>query len=223
MNDEMKVRIWDLPVRLFHWTLVVLVSISLYTGIKGGFTEMDFHMLSGYSILTLIGFRITWGFLGSKHARFSEFVTLRNVIPYARKIMHRSVDETLGHNPLGALSIIAMLLVLGVQAITGLFANDDIMLEGPLTHLVSDEVSNRLTGVHHLNAKLIYLLVGLPLTAIAFYELYRGERLILPMLTGKKRTVTPAHEQPRVLREIVTALILLAITAGGVYYLVKYV
>lgn len=222
----MKQRVWDLPLRLFHWTLVILVAVSLYTGITGGFKEMDYHMLSGYAILALILFRIVWGFVGSHHARFHNFFRPGQLVTYSRQVLDRPGIKTIGHNPLGALSIFALILSLGVQAGTGLFANDDIFLEGPLVHLVGDEWSDQLTTIHHFNAKVLYGLIGLHLTAILLYELYKGQRLLLPMITGRKeieegQEVTATAANP--VREILTSVILISICGGSVYYLINHV
>ncbi len=221
MNDKNKVLIWDLPIRLFHWSLAILVTVSIYTGLTGGFQEMEYHMLSGYCILALILFRVGWGLFGSFHARFSSFVSLRKILPYARHILQRDKPSA-GHNPLGALSIIAMLTVLLIQAGTGLFSDDDIMTEGPLTHLVSDDLGNQLTKVHHLNAWLLYGLVGLHLAAITFYELYRRDRLLLPMITGRKTLAESGTEtRPIGAYNLAKAVLLAAICSGLVYYLVN--
>jgi cytochrome b len=218
-----KQRVWDLPLRLFHWSLAVLVAFSLYTGINGGFKEMDYHMMSGYGILTLVIFRVIWGLIGSTHSRFRSFINLSGLIPYTRRLRHRDrATSTVGHNPLGALSIFAMLLVLGTQATTGLFANDDIFLEGPLVHLVDDATSDRLTTVHHFCAKVLYVLIGLHLTAIVFHEFYQSDRLILPMITGYKKGPSTSADKPSFIRESVTASVLLAACAGFVYWLIKY-
>ncbi len=218
-----KQRVWDLPLRLFHWSLVLLVTLSLYTGINGGFKEMDYHMLSGYGILTLVIFRVIWGFVGSTHSRFRSFIKLSELIPYTRQILSRDQSDITGHNPLGALSVVAMLLVLGTQATTGLFANDDIFLEGPLVHLVEDATSDRLTTIHHFCAKALYVLIGLHLAAIAFHELYQKDRLVLPMISGYKKGLSTSADKPSSIRESVTASILLAACAGFVYWLINYV
>ena len=116
--SEKPYRVWDLPVRLFHWCLVILIAISIYTGENGGFNEMDYHMLSGYAVLALILFRIIWGFVGSRHARFSDFVRPTKVAAYTRSLFNREKDETNpGHNPLGGLSVVAILLVLLIQGL----------------------------------------------------------------------------------------------------------
>lgn len=215
-----KGRIWDLPVRLFHLVLIILVSISIYTGLTGGFKEMDYHMLSGYGILGLVIFRVFWGFSGSHHARFINFISIRKLVPYARTLLDRDSPAAKGHNPLGGLSVIAMLISLLVQATTGLFANDDIMLEGPLVHLVSDDTSNLMTEIHEINIVVLYVLLGLHLFAIGFYEIYKRERLILSMITGKKSVPEETGANPG--REMVTAVILIGLTAGLVYWIVNY-
>lgn len=218
-SEKDSVRVWDLPLRLFHWLLVILVSVSIYTGLSGGFKEMDYHMLSGYCILGLVIFRLAWGFFGSVHSRFSSFIKPAEILPYLKSLIRGEHRPSIGHNPLGALSVLAMLLVLGIQATTGLFANDDIMLEGPLTHLVSDETSDELTGVHHLNAWLLFILIGLHILAIVFYEVVKKERLILPMITGKKSSTT-GDPVVNPVKEISVAIVLGLIAGGLTYYIV---
>jgi cytochrome b len=216
-------RVWDLPLRLFHWSLALLVAFSLYTGINGGFKEMDYHMMSGYGILTLVIFRVIWGLIGSTHSRFRSFTNLSELIPYTRRLLNRDQTCIAGHNPLGTLSIVAMLVALTAQATTGLFANDDIFLEGPLVHLVDDATSDRLTTVHHLCAKALYVLIGLHLTAITFHELYQKDRLILPMISGHKKVLSTSADKPSFIRESVNGSILLTACAGFVYWLINYV
>ena len=123
----MPIKVWDLPIRVFHWSLVITLCVSAYTGLTGGFTEMDIHMQSGMVALALVAFRIGWGVLGSHYARFTQFVRG----PRAVLQSIRAPVDAPGH-PLGALSIIALLVSLLVQISTGLFANDDIFTEGPL-------------------------------------------------------------------------------------------
>ena len=217
-----KQRVWDLPLRLFHWSLALLVGFSLYTGINGGFREMDYHMISGYAILTLVIFRVIWGIIGSTHSKFRSFINLSQLVPYTKRLLNRDKTDTVGHNPLGALSIVAMLLVLGTQATTGLFANDDIFLEGPLVHLVDDATSNRLTTAHHFCAKALYVLIGMHLVAIIFHEFYQRDRLVLPMISGYKKGLPVSADKPSLVREFVSASILLAACAGFTYWLIKY-
>lgn len=210
--------VWDWSTRLFHWALVILVSISMYTGFVGGFEEMDWHMLSGYGILALILFRIVWGIVGSRNARFASFVRGPGpVIDYVRNL--RSSPPGVGHSPLAALSVVTILLSLLLQATTGLFANDDIFLEGPLTHLVSDDTSDFLTYVHDVNRWVLVGLIALHIMAIVFYQLIRRENLVMPMITGWKKGVDAPPAQNRWLTAVVTA----AVVGGFVYVLVEYV
>jgi cytochrome b len=207
--------VWDLPTRVFHWSLVVLVVLSFVTGRMGG-TAMQYHEWGGAAILVLILFRVLWGVWGGTPSRFSSFVRgPRKVFAYARSLLGKSHERYLGHNPMGAWSIIAMLAVLLVQAVTGLFANDDILTEGPLYHLVSKTTSDWLTRIHHFNQNLLMALVALHLAAILYYWIAKRENLILPMITGRKRwpeTVDMVPGNP------VKAVVLVAMLTGIVYW-----
>lgn len=211
--------VWDLPTRLFHWSLFILVCVSLYTGFTGGFTVMDYHMLSGYSILTLVAFRVAWGFVGSRNSRFTTFIKGPSQVVAHLKEWRRPANQV-GHNPLGGLSVVALLIVLAVQAATGLFANDDILTEGPLVHLVSDDTSDALTEIHEANLWLLITLVVLHLAAIAYHRLVKKDNLVLPMITGWKGV---GQDVPPERNNVLLAGLLLGMAAGAVYYLVNYV
>lgn len=218
-----RILVWDLPLRLFHWLLVLLVFVSVVSARIGG-NAMQVHMLSGYTILALVLFRVLWGFLGSTHARFVSFVRgPAAVISYLRGLTRQDAGRHLGHNPAGAWSVILMLAALLTQAATGLFANDDIATEGPLAKLVSKALSDRITGVHHLNIKLLYVLIGLHLSAVAYYFIYKRENLVKPMLTGFKHAVTGAGDGAQNQGKLWLAAVLLAACAGSVYLLLKSV
>jgi cytochrome b len=228
-NDQ-SLYVWDLPTRIFHWLLALLVGTSFYTGLTGGFDIMDYHMLSGYGILTLVIFRCIWGFAGNEYARFRQFLAgPRRVVSYIKAKLGRPSEPLLttpivGHNPLGGWSVMAMLGALLTQAGTGLFANDDIFTEGPLVHLISERLSGQLTGIHATMAWIIGGLVLLHLAAIAFYQLRYAENLWLPMIKGRHHL--PKTEQVELLDAAnpwIRGLLLLAITAAGVFYLVEYV
>ncbi len=213
------IRIWDLPTRLFHWVLVLLVVFSVVSAKVGG-NWLDWHMRSGYCILALVLFRIMWGFAGSHHARFVNFVRPPSaIVAYLRGMRDGSAVAQAGHNPLGALSVVAVLLVLLLQASTGLFANDSIASEGPLARLVSSGTSDLLTRVHKINQYVIFVLIGLHLAAIAYYYFARRENLVVPMFTGDKSdaTLVPAIDDTKVR---VRAAILLAIAAALAGYVV---
>jgi cytochrome b len=181
-----RVLVWDLPTRLFHWLLVILVVTSFVTGNIGG-NAMQYHEWSGFTILTLLLFRLVWGFVGSRESRFMTF--LRGpaaVVRYIATLRNPDLPHYLGHNPLGGWSIIAMLFTLLVQAGTGLFANDDIATQGPLYRWVSKSSSDWLTRIHKLNQEVIIALVLIHVLAVLFYFLYKRENLVKPMISGVK-------------------------------------
>ncbi len=172
-------RLWDLPTRLFHWLLALAIVAAIVSGQLGG-NLIVWHGRIGILIVGLIAFRLAWGVLGSTHARFARFFPT----PARARAFLRGEWRQPGHNPLGALSILAMLGLIGFQAVTGLFANDDIAFHGPLHALVDRDVSNRLSGLHHLAANGLYGLVALHLGAIAYYARIKKNDLIKPMITG---------------------------------------
>lgn len=184
-----RIQLWDWPVRVFHWSLLAAVSTAIVTGKLGG-SWMDWHGVAGQVILGLVVFRIVWGFLGSTYARFATFVpTPARVLAYLKGQWHG-----VGHNPLGALSVLALLGLLGVQATTGLFSNDDIAFTGPLAGFVEEELSLSLTAWHHRLVNVLFGLLGLHLAAILFYVHIKKDNLLKPMVTGTKDVpvTTPA-------------------------------
>ena len=214
-------RVWDIPVRVFHWLLVALVVVSFTTAQIGG-NAMRIHELSGFSILTLVLFRVLWGIFGGTYARFSNFVRHpRQAIEYAKSLRQGRSTFYAGHNPLGAWMIVALLLCLLVQTGTGLFANDDVMTEGPLFDWVSKRTSDMLSRIHELNFYLLLALIAVHVAAVLYYLWGKRENLILPLLTGRKQlrgaqSVPESRGGPLWL-----ALLLLAVCAAGVYLLVR--
>lgn len=191
------VRVWDVPVRLFHWLLVLLIIVMFVTGKLGG-NWLEWHKRAGFSVLGLITFRILWGFIGSHHARFVNFLRgPEAVLAYIKCATRKDSPHHVGHNPLGALSVVTMLGVLLLQALMGLFANDDLMLEGPFAHLVSKAVSDQMTTLHKLNSTLILILIGVHLAAVAFAFFYKKENLVKAMVTGDKMLPASAATAPR--------------------------
>lgn len=173
--------VWDLPTRIFHWALVVCV-VGSFVSVKIGGNAMVWHGRFGVTVVGLLAFRLAWGFVGSTYARFSHFVRG----PAAIKAYLRGQWQGEGHNPLGALSVLAMLGTLLLLVATGLFANDDIAFEGPLYALVGKDFSDRVAGIHRLIEPLTVLLVLAHLGAIFYYVRFRKETLIMPMITGRK-------------------------------------
>jgi cytochrome b len=179
-SNRATTRVWDLPTRLFHWLFAAAVIGAIVT-VKVGGTWMDWHPIFGVTALVLLIFRVIWGFTGSRYARFSSFVKgPRTVWHYLRDPEERSPP---GHSPLGGLSVVALLLVVAVQAGTGLFATDDILTSGPLNQFVSSDTAALLTSIHKWNENVLFGLIGLHLVAIAIYAL-RGKQLVPPMITG---------------------------------------
>jgi cytochrome b len=184
-----RVRVWDLPTRLSHWTTVILFGVCWWTAETD---DMRWHRLAGYGVLGAVLFRLAWGFWGGQTARFGDFVrgpaaTWR----YVRKLFGRRGDATpppLGHNPLGAVSIIVMLALLLAQAALGLFAvNVDGFDSGPFSRWVSFDTGRRFAHWHAADFDLLLLMIGVHLTAIAFYRLVRKESLVPAMIHGFKR------------------------------------
>lgn len=192
MSDDLphgvtREKIWDPGLRLFHWTLAVCVSASMLLGHFGP-NVMTLHFYFGYAVIGLVGFRILWGLVGPGPARFSHFtygpVTTTR---YMSRLGKREPSYWPGHNPLGALSVYALLGALIVQVGTGLFSDpDDYVNVGPLADMVERESRRTATWLHHRMAWGVLALIGLHLSAIAFYRRYKGEDLIMPMITGWK-------------------------------------
>ncbi|HEY0844980.1 MAG TPA: cytochrome b/b6 domain-containing protein [Noviherbaspirillum sp.] len=218
-----RVRVWDLPLRLFHWLLAVLVIGSLVTGLFGaelGLRAAEWHKLFGYAVLVLLLFRLLWGFVGGTYARFGSFVRgPRAVAAYLGELTGRRAPRPMvGHNPLGGWSTLAMLLCLSVQAGTGLFlADEDLGLEGPLSKYVSGVVADRLGTVHETNFMVLLFLIGLHLAAIAFYRLAKGQNLVKPMITGFKELPSTPDGDGASGGSVMLALILLLCSAGAVW------
>jgi cytochrome b len=219
-NDRpVKIAVWDLPTRLFHWLLVVLVAVSFTTAKIGG-NAMQYHEWSGFAILILLVFRIIWGFVGSRKSRFNDFVKGPAAVwRYATALLRGDRERYMGHNPMGGWSVLALLLALVIQVATGLFANDDIITEGPLYLWVSKPVSDWLTHVHRLNRFLIVLLVVTHVSAVLFYLWGKRENLIKPMITGTK--LWRDGDTPPPVAPIWLAAVIIAVT-GFLLYLIIY-
>ncbi len=187
-----KVRVWDLPTRVFHWALVACVIGSITTAQIGG-QAMVWHFRCGYTILTLLLFRIIWGVVGGRWSRFASFVySPKTVLRYLRG--QGRPEHSIGHNPLGAGSVFALLFILLAQVGSGLISDDEIATTGPLAKFVSNSLVSTATYYHKNPGKLILLgLIVLHISAIAFYFFKRGENLVRPMIQGDKETATPVQ------------------------------
>lgn len=187
------VRIWDLPTRIFHWVLAASVVALVVTAKIGG-NAMEWHLRLGHGVLALLVFRIVWGLIGGRWSRFTAFVySPMRVLRYVRGTPHP--QDSIGHSPLGALSVFALLAVLVAQVSTGLLSDDEIAFAGPLTRFVSNAWVGQATWYHkEVGQYLVFGLVGLHVLAILFYTLARKQRLVGPMLHGDK--VLPALVAP---------------------------
>ena len=220
------IRVWDLPIRLFHWLLVVCIAGSFVT-INLGDEFIQWHAYFGYSILTLLIFRIVWGFVGSTHARFTSFLpTKKAIFDY----LSGSSTRVLGHNPIGAISVFALIFVLCVQVLTGLFVDDEVSFQGPLAKYVSGSISSFLSEIHEGNQVVIYTLIAIHIAAIWYYKKFKGENLIKPMISGDKE-IDPSEEAQYLPADLGRdskdgvlqrgfALILLSVIAVAVGYLI---
>lgn len=211
-----RLRVWDLPTRLFHWLLAAVVLGSFVSAKLGG-AYMVWHERLGCAALALLAFRLIWGVVGGRYARFTQFVRG----PATVRAYLRGQWQGLGHNPLGALSVLALLAALGFQAVSGLFTNDDIAFEGPLARHVSGWLSSLLTTLHRGNEKVILLLVALHIAAIAFYRLARRHDLIGPMLHGDAQAPAGALPSRDDAGLRLRALIIAALCAAAVAWLVR--
>lgn len=215
------VRVWDLPTRLFHWLLALCVVGLVVTGNLGG-NWMVWHQWLGYAVLTLLLFRVVWGFAGGRWSRFSSFFYgPASVLRYLRG--QSAPEHRIGHNPLGAWSVFALLAVLLLQAGSGLFSDDEIAFTGPLVGLVSGDLVSQATSYHKDIGKLILIgLVGLHLVAIVFYRVVRKHGLVGPMISGDK-VLEGATTKSSVdnARTRLAALLVLAVSAIAVYAIVS--
>ena len=223
MQQLANVKVLDLPVRIFHWALAALTCFSWWSGTQGGDPVlMTYHLWSGYSILTLLLFRIAWGFVGSTHARFSDFLYgPRAIIGFIKTLPRREAARFAGYNPLGGLSVLLIFVCIAVQIGTGLFANDDIVTEGPLYQWVSKRTSDFLTTIHSYNFYVLLALVSLHIAAVLFHLIYKSENLFTPIFSGNKLLSQDAASAETRDPGPGLALLVIGVAALVVYVLVR--
>lgn len=180
------VKLWDLPIRVVHWSFAVLLPWLWWTAENG---DLDTHLKLGIAMLVLIVFRILWGLLGSSTARFASFVRgPLTVARYLRGLFGKEGEPIVGHNPLGALSVVALLLLLGAQIGLGLVAQDtDGLYSGPLNYLVDYDTAEAARDWHELGFNVILAVVIIHVLAVLFYLAVKRDNLVGPMITGRKR------------------------------------
>lgn len=213
------VRVWDLPTRFFHWALVACVIGLVLTATIGG-NWMNWHLRLGYAVLTLLLWRLLWGFVGGHWSRFSSFLYAPSTLLRYLRGQGR-VSDGIGHSPLGALSVFAMLAILLAQVGSGLFSDDDISFSGPLVRFISGDTVALATSYHKNVGKFIVMgLVALHLVAIAFYRWVKKQHLVRPMMTGDKSVASPVPSARDDAATRLMALLLLSMCAGLVRWLV---
>jgi cytochrome b len=215
-----KVRIWDLPTRLFHWALVICF-IGLFITAKTGGSAMTWHFRIGYSMASLLLFRAVWGFIGGRWSRFTAFIYgPRSTVAYLRG--QAPPEHSMAHNPMGALSVYAMLFFLIAQVSTGLFSEDKGEVFGPLSMFVSSSTVRLVSGYHkNVGQLLLLLLVSMHLGAIAFYYFWQKNNLVKPMIVGDKLlpgNVAPSRDDT--VSHIVGAIVL-AVCAVAIGWIVR--
>jgi cytochrome b len=215
-----EVAVWDRAVRIVHWLFVVLLVVLLASGLAGD-DWLVWHMRAGYSMLTLVLFRVLWGFCGSRNARFRAFLRgPRAVGRYARSLARRAREIHATHNPLGGWMVVALLGALLAQCALGLFTNDDVLYEGPLARHVTKALSDALSSLHRRGWWVIVALACVHIGAVAGYYILWRDNLLRPMFSGRKR-LPPAHgDASTASASMVRAAGLLALCALGVWWLV---
>ena len=214
------IRVWDLPTRLFHWLLAVCVIGLVVTGSVGG-NWMNWHLRLGYAVLTLLLFRLVWGFIGGHWSRFSSFIYApSSLVAYLKG--RAKPEHTVGHSPLGALSVFALILILAAQVGSGLMSDDEIAFFGPLVRFVSGDTVALATGYHkNIGKFIIFALVGLHVLAIAYYRWVKKQRLVRPMLVGDKEMAVAVRSSRDSTGTRLLALVVLGLCAAAVAWLVS--
>jgi cytochrome b len=227
-KNDGRIRVWDLPVRLFHWLLVALMIASYFSGRAGG-KWMDLHFWSGYAILTLLIFRIAWGFIGSTTARFSDFIkgpsaAFRHVAELAGTDRPREA----GHNPLGGAMVLVLMFAVLAQVVAGLFSGDTDMgmVNGPLYRLISEKWIDRATAFHKFWINVLLVLVALHVLAAIVYLVWKRQNLIAAMVHGHKAiddVVPPGKPAPKLyFASVGLAFSVLVVSAAIVYFILRF-
>lgn len=213
--------IWDLPVRIMHWALSLCV-LGAWVTQEVRDDAFGVHVWFGYAVLALVVTRIIWGFVGTRHARFSAFVRGPGAsVRYARGLLRGDAGYQVGHNPLGAWMVLLLLAMLLAQALTGLFANDQIMNTGPLFGYVSSGTSDTLTSIHETLFDWLLVAIGLHVAAALAYLVFKRENLIGAMITGRKRGDAIAPEDVIRSSRVWLALLVLAGVATTIAIVIR--
>jgi len=212
------VLVWDVPTRLFHWLAVVLVAAAYATS---KLNWMDWHVRIGETLLALVLFRLLWGFFGSETSRFHSFLKAPAAAwRHLRQVFHREADLQVGHNSAGGWMVVLRLALLLGETLSGLYINNDIADDGPLTQWVPAAIANAITALHTILWDALLAAVALHVLAIVVYAVAKGHNLLRPMVTGRKRL----PERVRAPRQasVMLVLLLVVISAAAVTLLATY-
>ena len=211
-SPERKVLVWDAATRLFHWLTAALVVAAYVTW---RLDWMNWHARAGEAVLALVVFRVLWGFFGSATARFAGFLASPRVaVEHLARLLRREPDRQVGHNPAGGWMVLILLALLLIETLSGIYINNDIADEGPLTELTPAPVANAINAVHWIFWDVLLAAIALHVAAILIYAAAKGQNLVTPMLTGWK--VLPATvPQPRMAGAL-AACVLLGVSALAV-------
>jgi cytochrome b len=213
-------RVWDLPTRIFHWSLLVCI-LGLFITVNLGGEWMQWHFRCGYAVMALLLFRIIWGFVGGRWSRFASFVYAPSTI-LAYYQGRGKPEHSVGHNPMGAGSVFALLGLLVLQVASGLFSDDDASNTGPLTAFVSNARVSLATWYHkEVGSKVLIALIVLHVAAVLFYLYQKKENLVQPMLQGDKHLTHPAEPSRDDAASRTVAAVVLALCAGCVWWVVR--
>ena len=206
-----KTLIWDLPTRLFHWLLVASI-FAQYATAEWLDDAVQWHFYIGYFTIFLIVFRVLWGFVGTEHAKFSNFVKgPKAVVTYISTLFDKHSTSSVGHNPLGGWFVVVMRILVGVQGISGLFMTDDIFLDGPYRSMADESTIELMSSLHHLAFDALLYVIGLHILAIVFYAIYKKQKLVPAMVHGKKETSSPSIGHSRIRLAILVAIVAAAL------------
>lgn len=212
-----KALIWDIPTRLFHWLLVASL-IAQYVTVEWMDNAVQWHFYIGYFTLGLIAFRLIWGVIGPKYARFSHFVTGPvPVVNYVKTLLSKAPALTAGHNPLGGWFVVIMLVLVAIQGISGLFMTDDVFLDGPYRQMADSDMLEVMNWLHHVAFDTLIYAIALHVGAIIFYTFYKKRPLVPAMIHGKQYTSDSSIKGSRVLLAIIVALCV----SGVLYYAIE--
>jgi cytochrome b len=215
-------RVWDLPVRVFHWALLLAV-VGSYVTHELGVNWFKYHVWCGYTVLVLVCFRIIWGVLGTRHARFRNFLRGPvHTVRYGLSMLRGADVRHVGHNPLGAWMVVLLLLALLAQALLGLFGNDEIYNFGPLAGYVSNERGVALTSWHRQLFWGIAGLVALHVAAVLYHRVVKREDLVKPMLTGCKPAATVPEGEAIGASRTVVAVVIVAVLVAVLVWIVRH-